>query len=67
MEVAIDLLARRVGFDWTTDVAEHAEQARFPFDARRRRMSVIVEGEVLVKGAPDSVLPRCRPVDGARK
>jgi magnesium-transporting ATPase (P-type) len=65
MEVAIDVLGRRVGYDWTTDVAEHPEQARFPFDARRRRMSVIVDGEVLVKGAPDSVFPRCRSLEGA--
>ena len=41
--------------------------ARFPFDPRRRRMSVVTDGRVLVKGAPDAVLPRClASPDGAR-
>ena len=29
---------------------------RFPFDPRRRRMSVVVGDRLLVKGAPDAVL-----------
>ncbi|QRE78955.1 cation-transporting P-type ATPase [Rhodococcus ruber] len=32
---------------------------RFVFDPRRRRESVIVGGRLLLKGAPDAVLPRC--------
>ncbi|USC15199.1 cation-transporting P-type ATPase [Rhodococcus aetherivorans] len=32
---------------------------RFVFDPRRRRESVIVGGQLLLKGAPDAVLPRC--------
>ncbi|HEX6420278.1 MAG TPA: cation-transporting P-type ATPase [Acidimicrobiales bacterium] len=65
MEAAIDVLARRVGIDTDADRAAHAAAARFPFDPRRRRMSVVVDGEVLVKGAPDAVLPRCRDAAGA--
>ena len=64
MEAALDALARRVG-------AERAggggARARFPFDARRRRMSVVVCDRVLVKGAPDAVLPLCGAVTGAHE
>ncbi len=61
MEAAIDALARRVGVDEPADVPER----RFPFDPRRRRMSVVGQGIVRVKGAPDAVLPRCRDAQGA--
>lgn len=56
MEAALDALARRVGAP-----APDGEPAtrRFPFDPRRRRMSVLAGGELSVKGAPDAVLPRC--------
>ena len=60
MEAAIDALAMRADVDRHRDETMRPELTRFPFDARRRRMSVIVRGEVLVKGAPDSVLPLCR-------
>src|SRR5690606_20389939 len=39
---------------------------RFPFDPRRRRMSVAVAGEVIVKGAPDAVVPLCTDGQAAR-
>jgi magnesium-transporting ATPase (P-type) len=57
MEAAIDTLARRLG----AEVTPEPLRARFPFDPRRRRMSVVVDGAVLVKGAPDSVLDLCGP------
>ena len=64
MEAALDAFSRRVG-------AERAggggDRARFPFDARRRRMSVVVGDRVLVKGAPDAVLPLCGAVGGAHE
>jgi magnesium-transporting ATPase (P-type) len=67
MEVALDVLARRLGVATDAHRAGDVVAARFPFDPRRRRMSVVVAGEVLVKGAPDSVLERCRDVPaGAR-
>ena len=60
MEAAIDVLARRL------DVApDRPPETRFPFDPRRRMMSVVSEGAVLVKGAPDAVLLRCHAVAGA--
>jgi calcium-translocating P-type ATPase len=61
MEAALDALARRVGVQSDDGVV----QARFPFDARRRRMSVVVGRQVLVKGAPDAVFALCDPVSGA--
>jgi magnesium-transporting ATPase (P-type) len=65
MEVALDVFARRLGMDTELDRARVAADARFPFDARRRRMSVVMGGEVLVKGAPEAVLPLCADGDAA--
>jgi len=64
MEAALDAFARRLGIDTDHDRRERPPRLRFPFDPRRRRMSVVGEGGVVVKGAPDSVLPLCS--DGAR-
>ncbi|MFA5882284.1 MAG: cation-transporting P-type ATPase [Acidimicrobiia bacterium] len=57
MDAAIDALANRTGAPL---VDQSAVQARYPFDPRRRRASVVADDVVMVKGAPDSVLPRCR-------
>jgi calcium-translocating P-type ATPase len=61
MEAALDAFARRVG---APDGATK-ERAKFPFDARRRRVSVAVGDRILVKGAPDAVFPLCGSIDGA--
>ncbi len=67
MEAALDAFARRAGVDLGADRQAAPERARFPFDVRRRRMSVVAGDRVLVKGAPDAVLPRCRAQpDGVR-
>ena len=63
MEAALVVLAARAGVDLAP--GNEPLRRRFPFDARRRRMSVEVGARLLVKGAPDAVLPRCRPVAGA--
>ncbi len=63
MEAAIDTLARRLGTDTEEDRRSHPALARFPFDPRRRRMTVVTTEGTVVKGAPESVLPLC--VDGA--
>jgi magnesium-transporting ATPase (P-type) len=55
MEAAIDSLVRRLG----GVEASEPLRARFPFDPRRRMMSVVVGESILVKGAPDAVLGRC--------
>src|SRR5581483_10825922 len=56
MEAALDVFARRLGYDRAADAAAQPERLRLPFDPRRRRMSVVAGDELLVKGAPDSVL-----------
>jgi calcium-translocating P-type ATPase len=62
MEAAIDALARRL----VVDEVAAPERARYPFDPRRRRMSVWIGDRLLVKGAPDAVVPRCSDLpDGA--
>ena len=59
MEAALDVLARRAGIDIQADRRDAPERRRFPFDPRRRRMSIVAGDRVLVKGAPDSLLPDC--------
>ena len=59
MEAAFDVLARRRGVDSDAERRRQVLTGRFPFDPRRRRMSVVLDGRVIVKGAPDSVLPLC--------
>ena len=65
MEAALDALARRVGVDEAADREAAPDGPRFPFDARRRRMSVVVGDRLVVKGAPDAVFPRCTVPEGA--
>ncbi|WP_223164196.1 cation-translocating P-type ATPase [Nocardioides mesophilus] len=60
MEAALDAFARRQGVDTDEDRRLHPVDLRFPFDPRLRRMSVVVDDAVVVKGAPDSVLPLCQ-------
>ena len=63
MEAAIDALARRMGVATVGD--EHEVERHFPFDPDRRRESVVCGTHLLVKGAPDSVVPRCLAIDEA--
>jgi magnesium-transporting ATPase (P-type) len=65
MDAALDAFGRRMGVDTDADRAAHGAIKRFAFDPRRRRMAVVVGGEILVKGAPDTVLPLCGDADGA--
>jgi magnesium-transporting ATPase (P-type) len=64
LDAAVDALSRRAGVDPEGDRAEHPDVRRFPFDPRRRRMSVVVDHEVFVKGAFDGLLPLCTPDEG---
>ena len=59
MEAALHVLASRLGIDVELDERERPTLRSFPFDPRRRRMSIVVDGELLVKGAPDIVLDLC--------
>ncbi|MBI2700554.1 MAG: cation-transporting P-type ATPase [Mycobacterium sp.] len=59
MEAALDTLARRLGVDTGADRRTGPVQLRFPFDPRLRRMAVVLADEIVIKGAPDAVLPLC--------
>jgi len=63
MEAALDAFAQRLGIDVDRLRRDAVTTRRFPFTPQRRRMSVVVNGTVIVKGAPDSLLPLCD--DGA--
>jgi calcium-translocating P-type ATPase len=67
MEAALDVFARRLGIDVEADEGSVPVTKRFPFDPRRRRMSVVVGDRLFVKGAPDSVCPRCLETKGAQE
>jgi calcium-translocating P-type ATPase len=65
MEAALHTLALRCGVDVQAAEAAVPILRRFPFDPRRRRMAVVTRDAVLVKGAPDAVLPCCEPSEDA--
>ncbi|MFC8798046.1 cation-translocating P-type ATPase [Promicromonospora sp. NPDC057138] len=56
MEVALHVLALRADVDVPAEETARPLLRRLPFDAHRRRMSVLAGDVVYVKGAPDSVL-----------
>ncbi|WP_344475867.1 cation-transporting P-type ATPase [Nonomuraea monospora] len=62
MEVALHAEALRLDADLTGEIT-----ARFPFDPVRRRASVMADGRLHLKGAPDAVLPLCRAVPGVEE
>ena len=64
MEAALSTFAMRAGAP-PGELAGGQVERRFPFDPRRRRASAVADGTLHVKGAPDAVLPRCRPVPEA--
>ena len=67
MEAATHACANRLGLDVERFTAQRSELNRFPFDASRKRMSVVLApatgsrglADVVVKGAIESVLPLC--------
>lgn len=61
VEAACHVLAARAGADTSLSAVE----VRYPFDPHRLRASAFAKGSVHVKGAPDTVLPRCRNPGGA--
>jgi calcium-translocating P-type ATPase len=61
MEVALFVLALRAGIDLATRLPAEPTLVRYPFDARRLRVSAVVGENLYVKGAPESVLARCVP------
>jgi magnesium-transporting ATPase (P-type) len=65
MEAAIDALARRLTGAGAHAVGHETIVRRFPFDPDRRRESVLTASALMVKGAPDAVLPLCGDAAGA--
>ncbi|HET6875779.1 MAG TPA: cation-transporting P-type ATPase [Acidimicrobiales bacterium] len=65
MEAALHVFARRLGVDVDADERARPQRDRVPFDPRRRRMSVVVGGRLVVKGAPEAVLGLCLAARGA--
>ena len=65
MGAAIDTLGRRLDLDVAGDETANPVLRRYPFDPRRRRMSVVVGDRLFVKGAPDALLNRCVGTSGA--
>jgi len=65
MDVAVGVLARRLDLDPAALAEVEPAIARFPFDARRRRASVVAAGRLMTKGAPDAILPLCENTTGA--
>jgi len=67
-ETAILDAAASAGFDREALTREWPRSGEIPFDARRRRMTTLHRGRdgalVLVKGAPEAVLPLCRYQNG---
>lgn len=64
MEAAIDALARRLAHAGETPIALAPVLRRYAFDPNRRRESVLTAEALMVKGAPDAVIPRCVGLDG---
>src|ERR1019366_1314485 len=67
LEVALDVFARRLKVDVQEEEEASPAIRRFPFDPRRRRMSVIVGNLAIVRGAPETVLERCREIGDAQQ
>lgn len=59
MEAALDVLARRLQVDGDTHAVIHPTVKQFPFDPRRKRMSVIVGDQLYLKGSPEAILALC--------
>lgn len=59
MEAAIDAAARRLSGRPAAPEETSSVLRRFSFDPERRRESVLTSEELIVKGAPDAVLPLC--------
>ena len=63
-EVALHLAAAAAGFDRSQLDRDWPRIAEVPFDSTRKRMTTVhagAEGNLaIVKGAPESLLPRCR-------
>lgn len=67
LEVALDVFARRLTVNVRAEEEASPSARRFPFDPRRRRMSVIMGNRAIVRGAPEAVLERCQKIGDAEQ
>lgn len=62
-EGALVVLAAKMGMDHAALASLYARQQEYPFDAQRKRMSVLVQHQggrlVCTKGAPDMLIEQC--------
>ncbi|MBX3272910.1 MAG: calcium-translocating P-type ATPase, SERCA-type [Sandaracinaceae bacterium] len=58
-EGALLVLARKLGVERETLLAQKTIEATRPFDGDRKRMSVVADRVAYVKGSPDSLIERC--------
>jgi P-type Ca2+ transporter type 2C len=65
-EGALLVLGQKAGLDVSQLLATHPRVAEIPFSSDRKRMATIHQGseglQMLLKGAPESLLPFCRQV-----
>lgn len=59
LETAVLRAARAAGIDIRILRQSHRLRDEFTFDNTRKRMSVVYDGEVMVKGAPEAILDGC--------
>jgi calcium-translocating P-type ATPase len=67
LEAALEVLARRLGVEIPIEEKALPLRRRFPFDPRRRRMSIIAGHQVIVRGAPEAVFECCREIGDAKQ
>ncbi len=67
LEVALDVFARRLTVNVQAEEEALPFPHRFPFDPRRRRMSIIIGNRAIVRGAPEGVLERCQKIGDAEQ
>ena len=65
MEAALFTFAARAGVDVDAEGLTQPAERILAFDEHRRMMSVVRDGDVFVKGAPESVLARVSDASGA--
>jgi magnesium-transporting ATPase (P-type) len=62
-EGALVVAARKAGLDPESERGRHPRRDAVPFESEHRFMATLHAGELLLKGAPEIVLERCRGVD----
>lgn len=67
LDVALDVFARRLDANSGRPPTSWPLVKRFPFDPRRRRMSLVVGDRVIVRGAPEALFDRCGSIGEASR